>query len=105
MFYVAGWTVFKYLTLAVVMLACAASAEADEFDRTLARFRAASGTAPFFSGAYGYAVFPTIGKGGFVIGGAYGEGRVYRAGVHVGDTSMVRLFVNRFRRFPSGLTV
>ncbi|HET7369804.1 MAG TPA: lipid-binding SYLF domain-containing protein [Gammaproteobacteria bacterium] len=33
--------------------------------------------APYFHDAYGYAVFPTIGKGGFVVGGAYGTGKVY----------------------------
>lgn len=35
---------------------------------------------PFFSSAYGYAVFPNIGKAGFFIGGSYGEGQVYRGG-------------------------
>lgn len=32
---------------------------------------------PYFHDAYGYAVFPTVGKGGFVVGGAYGTGKVY----------------------------
>jgi lipid-binding SYLF domain-containing protein len=36
-------------------------------------------------------VFPTIGKGGFVLGGAYGKGRVYQKGQYVGDTSVVQL--------------
>ena len=45
----------------------------------------------FFSNSYGYAVFPTIGKGGVGIGGAHGKGRVYVKGAHVGDTSMTQL--------------
>ncbi|MCB1732514.1 MAG: lipid-binding SYLF domain-containing protein, partial [Halieaceae bacterium] len=45
----------------------------------------------YFDGAYGYAVFPTIGKVGFIIGGAYGEGRVYAAGQHVGNTSVAQV--------------
>ena len=35
----------------------------------------------FFKKAYGFAIFPTVGKGGAGIGGAYGEGKVYRQGV------------------------
>jgi len=41
--------------------------------------------------AYGYAVFPTIGKGGFGIGAAHGKGRVYAAGKKIGDVSMTQI--------------
>ncbi|HLU68324.1 MAG TPA: lipid-binding SYLF domain-containing protein, partial [Kofleriaceae bacterium] len=34
--------------------------------------------------AYGYAVFPEIGKGGAIVGGAYGRGIVYEQGRKVG---------------------
>lgn len=34
----------------------------------------------FFDGAYGYAVFPSVGKGGAGIGGAYGRGIAYEQG-------------------------
>ena len=34
--------------------------------------------------AYGYAVFPKVGKGGAVVGGAYGRGEVYEQGKMVG---------------------
>jgi lipid-binding SYLF domain-containing protein len=47
----------------------------------------------FFDNSYGYAIFPTIGKAGFVVGGAYGKGRVYIGGNHVGDTTMTQLSV------------
>ncbi len=38
----------------------------------------------FFTSSKGYAVFPTIGKGGFGVGGAYGKGVLYENGKHVG---------------------
>ncbi len=62
---------------------------ADEYSDTKKIFENA-GASNMFGSAYGYALFPTIGKGGFVIGGAYGEGRVYKGGKHIGDTSMAQ---------------
>ena len=38
----------------------------------------------FFMSSEGYAVFPTIAKGGFIVGGAYGKGVLYEKGTHVG---------------------
>jgi lipid-binding SYLF domain-containing protein len=67
------------------------SAWADEYDDTIAVFRKAKESGALFGKSYGYAVFPTIGKAGFVVGGAYGEGRVYEKGMYVGDTSMTQV--------------
>ena len=53
---------------------------ADEYSDATANFHQAPTTQPFFQKAYGYAIFPTVGKGGIVVGGAYGEGRVYLGG-------------------------
>src|SRR5207244_7678697 len=47
----------------------------------------------YFQTAYGYAVFPTIGKGGVGIGGAYGEGHVYEKGKYIGNASMTQITV------------
>lgn len=47
----------------------------------------------FFNSAYGYAVFPTVGKGGFGIGGAYGSGVVFRGGKVVGEASLTQLTI------------
>jgi len=47
----------------------------------------------FHNSAYGYAVFPTIGKGGFGIGGAHGKGRVYQGGKKIGDTSLTQISI------------
>ena len=38
----------------------------------------------FLSRAYGYAVFPSVGKGGALVGGAYGHGVVYQGGQMIG---------------------
>jgi len=38
----------------------------------------------FLDKSYGYAVFPSVGKGGFIFGGAYGRGEVYKGGDLVG---------------------
>jgi lipid-binding SYLF domain-containing protein len=38
----------------------------------------------FVNAAYGYAVFPNVGKGGLIAGGAYGHGVVYQQGQIVG---------------------
>jgi lipid-binding SYLF domain-containing protein len=66
---------------------------ADDYDDTIKVFRNAGQSGKFFGSSYGYAVFPTIGKGGIGIGGAHGSGRVYEKGVHVGDTSMTQITV------------
>ena len=44
----------------------------------------AAGATKWFESAYGYAVFPEIGKAGFIVGGAYGKGQVYGQGKVVG---------------------
>lgn len=80
--------------LAMLTLAFAAApAFADEYSDTVNIFRKAVESKGFFDKAYGYAVFPTIGKGGIGVGGAYGKGRVYQKGKYIGDTSMTQLSV------------
>jgi len=70
-----------------------APAWADEYDDTLALFRKADETSKFFENAYGYAIFPTIGKGAIGIGGAHGNGRVYEKGKYIGDSTMNQLSI------------
>ncbi len=67
--------------------------EEAKYADTIKVFKNAGESGSFFSKSYGYAVFPTIGKAGFVVGGAYGDGRVYERGKHVGDTSVTQLSV------------
>ena len=70
-----------------------AAAWADGYESTREAFQNAGASGEFFDTAYGYALFPTIGKGGVGIGGAHGKGRVFRGDEHVGDTSMTQVTV------------
>ena len=79
--------------LITALMLPALRALADDYTDTAALFKNAGASAAFFSSSYGYAVFPTIGKGGLLIGGAHGKGRVYERGKYVGDTSMTQVSV------------
>ncbi len=65
---------------------------ADEYTNTLESFGNA-GAAKFVDVAYGYAVFPTIGKGGIGIGGAFGEGHVFEQGEVIGEAKMKQITI------------
>ena len=39
---------------------------------------------------YGYSLFPKVGKGGLVVGGAYGRGVVYEQGRHIGYSDLTQ---------------
>ena len=81
------------LLLMATMLLAATPALADKYSDTTKLFKDAGESAGFFNNSYGYAVFPTIGKAGMGVGGAYGSGRVYEHGKYVGDTSMTQLSI------------
>ena len=83
----------RTVMLSLLLVSPFASAVADDYADTVKLFRNAGESAKFFQRSYGYAVFPTIGKGGAVLGAAHGPGRVYVNGKHVGDTSMTQLSV------------
>jgi len=84
----------KYFYLALLLLILPVTqAWADEYQDTVKIFKDAGESSAFFDTAYGYALFPTIGKAGLVIGGAGGDGRVYEQGKYVGDTSMFQLSI------------
>jgi lipid-binding SYLF domain-containing protein len=75
------------------MLAITSVASANKYVDTIALFKNAGESATFFDSCYGYAVFPTIGKGGLIVGGAHGSGHVYEKGKYIGDTSVTQLSV------------
>ena len=81
--------IFALLSLMLPM----SVAWADEYQDTINSFKNAGESSTFFKTAYGYAVFPTIGKGGVGVGGAYGKGHVYEKGKYVGDASMTQVTV------------
>ena len=51
------------------------------------------GMSSFFDQAHAYVVFPTIGKGGVGIGGAYGKGVLFQAGQAVGEASLSQVTI------------
>lgn len=56
---------------------------------TIAKFKEGDpGMQAWFAEAYGYAVFPSVGKGGIGIGGARGKGLVYEQGTLVGKVTL-----------------
>ena len=85
---------FPIILIAVILaLALSNTARADKFTNTIEIFKRSESTQPFFKSAYGYAVFPTVGKAGIGIGGAYGKGQVYREGKVTGATSLMKVTV------------
>jgi lipid-binding SYLF domain-containing protein len=67
---------------------------AEDVQRAVEAFESAdSGMKKLFTGAQGYVVFPNVGKGGFVIGGAHGNGLVYEKGKLVGRASLTAVTV------------
>jgi lipid-binding SYLF domain-containing protein len=49
-----------------------------------------SGLQKFMGDSAGYAVFPSVGKGGFIVGGAHGKGLVYEKTNVVGQATMTQ---------------
>ena len=52
--------------------------------------RADSSMGTMFANSAGYAVFPDVGKGGFIVGGARGKGTVYEKGNPIGRATMTQ---------------
>ena len=83
----------KYFLILMLLALPFSHAIADEYEDTVKIFKNAGESGTFFGKSHGYAVFPTIGKGGIGIGAAHGSGRVYAAGNYVGDTKMNQLSI------------
>jgi len=70
----------------------------DKFELSVAQAIArANDTDPtltmWFESAYAYAVYPSVGKGGFIVGGAHGKGLVIQGDRTVGTTTLNQLTV------------
>jgi lipid-binding SYLF domain-containing protein len=60
-----------------------------EAQEAIAKFQKVDpGLKEYFDSSAGYAVFPNVGKGGLVVGGAHGKGVVYEKGTAVGKASL-----------------
>ena len=87
------------VTLALFLLAISLSAQNKKDQKIMADAEKAKTTlleaAPnldgFFENSAGYVIFPNVGKGGFIIGGASGNGVVYENGTAVGMADLKKL--------------
>ncbi len=89
----------KLATIALFLLAFSFSAMAqkdvsDKSKEAIAEMKKTNDKiTKYFNSAYGYAVFPSIGKGGLGVGGATGNGTLYKGGAVVGDCRMSQVTV------------
>jgi len=79
------------LAMLMLLMLPLAPAGADDYTDTIEIFIKSDAVKPFFNEAYGYAVFPLVGKGGILLGGAYGAGRVYMEGDIAGTATMFKI--------------
>ena len=83
----------RFLGATLALLLGSSAAHANEYAETIDLFKHAGESAVFFTNCYAYAVFPTVGAGGLIVGGARGEGRVYVHDLPVGDALMTQLSI------------
>ncbi len=76
-------------TLGILVGIAGAATDAD----AVKLFRNSEESNAYFKSSYGYAVFPTVGKGGLGIGAAHGSGHVYERGRLIGNVDMNQISV------------
>jgi lipid-binding SYLF domain-containing protein len=81
----------RTFALGVGLMLTAGAAYAGKCADTVTMFKNAGESAGYFSKSYAYAVFPTIGEAGFIIGGAHGTGCVYARRKYVGNATMTQV--------------
>jgi len=77
------------LILTLIFGIASIAAAANDYSSTIKVFRDSPALTKFFKHSYGYAVFPTIGKAGYVVGGSYGVGQVYRGNKVKGKSTVI----------------
>ena len=90
----------KYLIVAAVLLVGTSTIAQNKKDKKIMAdaqkaktmlLEAAPNLDAFFENSAGYVLFPNVGKGGFIIGGASGNGVVYENGEAVGMADLKKL--------------
>lgn len=70
------------------------TADPSDVARVIQKFKNKDpGLAKVFADAYGYAVFPTVGKGGIGVGAARGKGYVYQGGRLIGRSTLTQVSI------------
>jgi lipid-binding SYLF domain-containing protein len=82
-----------FMVLMILSIPACADREVANYSETIEIFKRNDTVAPYFGSAFGYAVFPTIGKGGIGIGGSHGKGQTYRGGSVAGFTSATSISI------------
>lgn len=68
-----------------------AAADRSDCDQALSNFKSADPTLQgVIDSSAGYVVFPNVGKGGFIVGGAHGKGCVFEKGQLIGRATMTQ---------------
>ena len=84
------FTLFIILFLLLIMSpSITVEAEEENYTATMKVFRDSEPVKKFFDDCYGYALFPVIGKAGWVVGGSFGKGWVYRDDKITGKVSVI----------------
>ena len=102
--YLGRWAVFAAgLSMAVIATPHRVVAQETDYDLEKKKLEVAqaiesmvqddAGLQRFFDDSFGYTVFPNVGKGGFVVGGAHGTGLVYEGGALVGKSDLKQVNV------------
>jgi lipid-binding SYLF domain-containing protein len=84
-------TSIRSFASAALLVLAAGAAHAGKCADTVTLFKNAGDSGSFVSSSYAYAVFPTIGEAGFIIGGARGSGCVYERRKYVGNATVTQL--------------
>jgi lipid-binding SYLF domain-containing protein len=82
-----------FIVLMTFSVTAFAERKVENYSETIEIFKRNDTVTPYFGSAYGYAVFPTIGKAGLGIGGSHGKGQIYRGSDVTGFTSATSLSI------------
>lgn len=89
-----AWTLGALAIAAMAAIPPVRAQSVEDVQATIQNFEKGDpGMRGWFREAYGYAVFPSVGKGGIGIGGAHGKGLVYERGTLIGKTSLTAVTV------------
>ena len=84
------------VVLTLALAGASFAREVQDYSSTINNFKQSSDVAPFFDSAYGYAVFPTIGKGGLGIGASTRQG----PGLCRWESDRLHILERCLHRFP-----
>ena len=84
---------FATASLGLFMVSAQAAPDAEDYADTVALFQHAGQSSAYFQNSYAYAIFPTVGDGAFVVGGAGGKGGVFMGSHRVGNATVAQVSV------------